>query len=127
MSLHNKRLGETGERLAETYLTAKGYQAVERNFRCRVGEIDLILRDGPTWVFTEVKTRSSSRYGAGREAVGKAKQAHLQRAALFYLKSRRLGDAPFRFDVVEIDTSQRPPQICHLIQPWASSSSKYFW
>jgi putative endonuclease len=127
MSLHNVRLGETGERLAETYLTGKGYQAVERNFRCRVGEIDLILRDGATWVFVEVKTRSSSRYGAGREAVGKVKQAHLQRAALFYLQSRRLGDVPFRFDVVEIDTSKRPPQICHLIQPWAASSSQYFW
>lgn len=126
MSLHNVRLGETGERLAESYLMAKGYQAVERNFRCRAGEIDLIFRDGATWVFVEVKTRSGSRYGAGREAVGKAKQAHLQRAAMFYLQRKRLGDVPFRFDVVEIDTSQCPPRICHLIQPWAASPSQYF-
>lgn len=127
MSLKSKRLGDQGEALAEAHLIQQGYQAVDRNFRCKVGEIDLILREGTTWVFVEVKTRSSSRYGQGREAVHAQKQRHMQAAALYYLQSKRLGDVPFRFDVVEIDASQTPPRIWHLPHALDRTASRFFW
>ena len=101
--MDNRRTGSEYEARAAEYLTAKGYRILEKNFRCRQGEIDLIARDGSYLVFVEVKYRSSLAKGAPAEAVGPLKQRRIRQTAVFYLYSRGLGlDSPCRFDVVSI-------------------------
>ncbi|MCD7908099.1 MAG: YraN family protein [Clostridium sp.] len=101
--MNNRRTGSEYEALAADYLTGRGYRVLERNFRCRQGEIDLIARDGRYLVFVEVKYRSSLSKGAPAEAVGPLKQKRIRQAAAFYLYSRGLPfDTPCRFDVVSI-------------------------
>ena len=100
----NKR--QTGSRYEETaaaFLTSKGYRVLERNFRCRQGEIDLICRHGRYLVFAEVKYRSGLSMRSPAEAVDARKQERIRRAAAFYLYSHGMGgDVPCRFDVVGI-------------------------
>lgn len=94
-------LGTAAEDLALHYLEAQGLTLVMRNFRCRTGELDLIMRDGGSLVFVEVRSRRYSRYGTPAESVTRAKQQKLLRAAAFYLQCQHL-DLPCRFDVVAI-------------------------
>jgi putative endonuclease len=93
--------GAAAEDLALRYLEAQGLTLVMRNFRCRTGELDLIMRDGGSLVFVEVRSRRYIRYGTPAESVTRAKQQKLLRAATFYLQRQRL-DLPCRFDVVAI-------------------------
>lgn len=94
--------GRKGERMAQKYLEKRGMKCLARNYRAGRHEIDLILRDGETTVFAEVKARSRSDYGTPGEAVGRAKQRFLIAAAQTYLLENGLFDRPARFDVVEI-------------------------
>lgn len=100
----NKR--ETGtrkEELAADFLTRRGVKILERNFRCRQGEIDLIGMDGQYLVFVEVKYRKTARNGMPAEAIGHIKQQRIRYTAQFYLYSRHYReDMPCRFDVVSI-------------------------
>lgn len=81
----------------------RGYTILERGFRCRQGEIDLIARDGGVLVFVEVKYRRNESLGAPAEAVNTRKQRRIREAARYYLYSRGLGEnIPCRFDVVGI-------------------------
>ena len=94
--------GTAGEDAAAAWYVARGYEVVDRNWRCRDGELDLIVRHGRTVVFCEVKARGSTRFGAPVEAVTRSKQARLRRLA-----ARWLDDAPFRpldlrFDVAAV-------------------------
>lgn len=99
--------GQQAETRAWDYLRQQGLQPVARNYRCKLGELDLIMRDGDTLVFVEVKLRSRSDYGLGSEAVDRRKQAKLIRAAQYYLQQHpQLQDQPMRFDVVSIDGPQ---------------------
>jgi len=93
--------GTAAKELARRYLEAHGLTLVARNFRCRVGELDLIMRDGEQLVFVEVRSRRHSRFGTPAESVTRIKQRRLLRAAAFYLQRQRL-DIPCRFDVVAI-------------------------
>jgi putative endonuclease len=96
-----KLLGEKGERLAEDYLKAQGYRILERNYRIRMGEIDLIARHGDCICFVEVKARAAAE--APQEAVGWHKQRKLARLAQAYLKSKfDTVDVRCRFDVVAV-------------------------
>ena len=97
-----RRLGQLGEALAADHLEALGYRVRARNFRCPLGEIDLVADEGDELVFIEVKARTSLRFGLPREAVSRAKQRKLGRAALWYCDGERLGDRSYRFDVVEV-------------------------
>lgn len=97
------RPGEAGERIAERHLRALGYGILERNFRCRGGEIDVVAQDGDVVVFVEVKERRSAAHGAGHEAVTAGKRQRIVRAAHVYAAARGLSEAPLRFDVVSID------------------------
>jgi putative endonuclease len=100
----NKRaFGGWGETIAEEYLKQSGYEIIARNYHCRVGEIDLIAKDGPVWCFIEVKTRRSLNFGYGYESVTPVKRKHLVKAAQTYLSAASLWEAPARFDVVSID------------------------
>lgn len=101
-----RALGAEGESLAAQWYEDNGYEVLERNWRRREGEIDLIVRRGKTVVFCEVKTRSSDRFGSGAEAVLPAKQRRIRRLGARWLSeltpaSGRRG-VDVRFDVVSI-------------------------
>ncbi len=102
--------GNAAEEQACRYLEAKGLTLVTRNFRCRGGELDLIMRDRGQLVFVEVRSRRHARYGTPAESVTRTKQQRLLRAAAFYLQRQRL-DLPCRFDVVAILQPEGEPQV----------------
>jgi putative endonuclease len=93
--------GEAAEQLAADYLQGRGLRLVERNFRVRGGEIDLVCRDGQTTVFVEVRLRSRSDFGGAAASITAAKQARLILAARHWLQ--RHGETPCRFDCVLLD------------------------
>ncbi|WP_243276925.1 YraN family protein [Desulfallas sp. Bu1-1] len=103
MTLQRRRLGIKGENIAADYLQGKGYRILERNFRCRLGEIDIIARHKNCLVFVEVRTKSSLRYGLPQESITPGKVDKLRRLALFYLARRPHGELNVRFDVVAVD------------------------
>lgn len=108
-------LAKEGENLAARFLERLGYAIVARNQRTRWGEVDLVARDGVTWVFVEVKTRRSERFGYGAEAVTFRKQRHLIRMAQILLTRYQAWEAPARFDVVEVTLHPgEDPTIRHL-------------
>ncbi len=102
MSLFRKKLGQEGEDRAARFLEKQGYRILERNYHAAGGELDLIALHEGELVFVEVKTRTSSAFGAPELAVNPRKQQHMVKAALVYLKSKNLHQMPCRFDVVAI-------------------------
>jgi putative endonuclease len=108
-------LGNRGERQAAAFLSKNGFRILARGVTNRFGEIDLIALDGETIVFVEVRTRRSLDAGDPAESVTLEKQAHLTRAALAYLKQKRLLELPSRFDVVAIvwPDDAKSPEIRH--------------
>lgn len=97
-----RSIGAEAERHAADYLSRRGLKLMECNFRCRGGEIDLIMRDGPVLVFVEVRARAVSRFGGAAESITAAKQARVVLAARHYL-ARHGADVPCRFDALLID------------------------
>lgn len=98
--------GNAAEQFAATFLQQKGLTPIEKNFRCAYGEIDLIMRDGKTLVFIEVRMRSNTNFGGAAMSINQSKQQKLKRAAERYLQIH--GDASCRFDVIlmqAIDTN----------------------
>lgn len=95
-------LGQRGEAAAERYLTDQGLDLVERNWRCRHGEVDLILRDGRSLVFCEVKTRRGRGFGDPLDAVTGRKLARLRRLASLYLAQSGGHAGPVRIDAIGI-------------------------
>jgi putative endonuclease len=100
--MQRKEMGDLGEALAGKILEHKGYVILDRNFRTRYGEVDLVAKEGEVLVFVEVKARSSLNYGSGAEALTKMKQQRLIRAALHYLFCRGWQNCPCRFDLLEL-------------------------
>lgn len=100
--MNNIALGIYGEKLALKYLKKQKYKILEKNFRCALGEIDIVAKDGEFLVFIEVKTRSSNAFGEPMEAVDFYKQRKLSKLAVYYQKLKRKLDVPVRFDVVDI-------------------------
>jgi putative endonuclease len=100
-------LGRWGENHAADHLAAAGYTLVERNWRCRGGEIDLIFRDGETLVFVEVKTRRGRGYGAPEEALTPHKAQKLLDLGQQYVAARGLGDVAWRVDLVAVELDER--------------------
>ena len=86
--------GKTGEGIASGFLTQNGYQILDVNYRCPIGEIDIVARERDELVFVEVKTRKSSAMGYPEQAVGTAKQKKMSQLALWYLRDKKVGDAP---------------------------------
>jgi putative endonuclease len=107
------RPGAAGESLACRHLEARGYAILERNFRCRSGELDLVARRAETTVFVEVKERGAGGHGAGHEAVTFAKRRRILRAAKIYACCRGLDEQPLRFDVICVDWVAGQPRIQH--------------
>lgn len=102
MSHGGLALGARGEGLAARWYSGNGYEVVERNWRCDIGEIDLIARRGAVLVIAEVKTRRSDRFGVPAEAVGHVKQRKLRRLAAAWLVAAATRYDEVRFDVVSI-------------------------
>ena len=97
----SRLLGRWGEEQAADYLRRQGYRIVACNWRCRLGELDIVARDRGTLCFVEVKLRGSGAIGLPREFVDSRKQSRLRAAAACYLSARAL-DVPARFDVAEV-------------------------
>jgi putative endonuclease len=102
MTDQRKILGAEGERAAESLLRRQGYRVLARNYRCPLGEIDLVALDGKTVVFVEVKTRTDESFGDPLEALSARKQRQITRVAEHYLTAHRLADREARFDVVGV-------------------------
>ena len=98
----NKTIGERGEEIACAYLKGQKFTIVERNFRCKGGELDIIARDGKTLVFVEVKARRTLSFGPPQMAVTPFKQRQISKAALTWLARKKRFGANARFDVVAI-------------------------
>lgn len=100
--MNGKKLrGDWGEALVAEYLRERGYALLASQFRCRMGEVDLIAKKNGVLCFVEVKTRTDTEHGLPREFVGPKKQQRLRRAAAEYLMRYEL-DCPVRFDVAEV-------------------------
>ena len=97
-----QKIGANGEDRALDYLQQQGLRLVERNFRCKMGEIDLIMRHDAVLVFIEVRARADDRHGGAAASITPAKQRRLIRTAQFYLQRLRTLPA-CRFDVIAID------------------------
>ena len=99
---YRKHLGAQGEDAAAKHLIKQGCTILERNYRIRSGEVDIIAKEADTLVFVEVKTRRSGRFGTPAEAVNEKKRRRICAAALQYVSENAAGDMPARFDVVEV-------------------------
>ena len=106
----NQAFGALGEKLAAKYLKQQHYKILHKNYKNKLGEIDIIARDGEEIVFVEVKTRSVSPYLGGQYAVDKRKQFHIMRAAAYFLDTKKLTLQP-RFDVLEMEIDRSTGQL----------------
>lgn len=96
--------GATCESLALAYLEQRGLTLLARNYRCKIGEIDLIMRDGSSIVFVEVRHRRSRHFGGARASISHGKMRRVARTAQVFMKHQRISfETPIRFDVVTID------------------------
>jgi len=109
--MQKKELGKKGEEKAIRFLKKRGYRLIEKNYVCKMGEMDIIAREKDTLVFIEVKTRTSMMFGPPQLAVTSSKQRQLSKIALYYLKEKRLEDVKARFDVVAILLEQQGEKI----------------
>ncbi|WP_216893360.1 YraN family protein [Nocardia alni] len=112
---HNQALGAQGEELAAQFLRTAGMEIIERNWRCRFGELDLIAREEDVTAFVEVKTRSGRGFGIPAEAVTFTKQQRIRRLALLWLDQQTGPWRRIRFDVVSVLLiREQEPVIEHL-------------
>jgi putative endonuclease len=114
MSFSRKRLGGSGESLAAAFLKRQGYLILEINYRCPLGEIDLIAQKGDVLAICEVKTRRDVEFGHPLEAITPAKQARVRRVGEYYWNFRCGGRPVLRFDALSIILTPEGPQIDHI-------------
>ncbi len=112
MALHNE-LGQRGEAIAVDFLIAKEHQILAKNYRYKHAEIDIISMSGGILVFSEVKARSTAKFGFPEEAISEKKQEKLMEAALQYMEENEVKTL-FRFDVIAIVFENGAPQIHHI-------------
>lgn len=125
--MDRRELGNWGEEQAREYLEGQGFIILEQNYRCVLGEMDLIALDGESLVFIEVKTRTSTAYGFPMESIGKRKQEKYIQMASYYAKAKGLYKAPLRFDVVEVMAARQGLlSINHIPNAFQSFSGRYF-
>ncbi len=109
--MEKKELGKKGEDLAVRFLKKRGYHIIDRNYACKMGEMDIIAREKDVLVFVEVKTRTSAIFGPPQLAVNPKKQSQMSKVALHFQKEKNLEDAKARFDVVAILLGQKGAEI----------------
>lgn len=108
-----KNLGREGEELATAFLRQKGYTILEKNYKTRFGEIDIIAKDRDVFVFIEVKTRADITFGYPFEAVNPRKREKIRKVALFFMKKLKK-EVPARFDVLSIYFEHGRQQVEHI-------------
>ena len=109
-----RALGQRGEEMATLYLQQQGYKILERNYRSRYGELDIICHKNGIIVFVEVKTRSSQRFGSPEEAITSTKIQHIKKVALIYLTGEKMAYQEIRFDVIAILMQDNKPHLNHI-------------
>jgi putative endonuclease len=107
-------VGRRGETLAVALLKKKGYSIIDRNYRCQLGEVDVVALDGKTVCFVEVKTRRSNRYDRPEMAVHKRKQQKLSKVAHWFLRDKNMQNVSVRFDVIAIQKRGDLHEVRHL-------------
>lgn len=101
--MNKKVTGNLGEKIAIDFMSKSGYKIIDKNFRSKIGEIDIIALDKNNIVFVEVKTRTSTKYGLPSEAVNSYKQSKIIKAAELYLTlNKKFKNLSIRFDVIEV-------------------------
>jgi putative endonuclease len=106
-----RHTGETGESIAVKFLKKNGYKIIEQNYRCKLGEIDIIAQDGRVLAFIEVKARRTDEFGGPKRAVTSRKQRKISMVALKYLKETEQMGKKARFDVVAIRLLPSDPDV----------------
>ena len=109
-----RQTGQQGEEIAASYLTERGYKVIARNWRAQVGELDIIVEDGDSLVFVEVRTRRGEQFGLPEESITPAKQARLIELAQTYLQETEAVTCSWRIDVVAVQLGPGLPQINHI-------------
>ncbi len=108
-------LGKVGELLAKDYLEDRGYVIIERNYRCSVGEIDIVARHGQTLCFVEVRTCSNDEFGHPLDSIGPKKQTKVRQVAGVYLSQRAPYAPEYRFDVIGVELNEAQEARLHLV------------
>lgn len=106
MSFKRIALGKRGEEIAEKFLRNKGYDVIERNYRCSIGEIDIICINDNKLVFVEVRSRSTNNYGLPEESINFTKKKKIRAVALHFLQSQNRLIKEIQFDVIAIRFSK---------------------
>ena len=111
--MKRKTTGIIGERLAADFLTKQGYEIIEKNYRCKEGEVDIISKDGDFLVFVEVRAKNNLAFGSPEESVTARKKAHLRNVAARYVETHDCLPAQWRIDFVgvELDRAGNPLRI----------------
>jgi len=119
-------LGERGEIAACGFLKEQGYEILEKNYKCKLGEIDVIAKRKERLAFIEVKTRSSVHRGMPQEAVDFKKQEKIFKLATWYLKEKKIGSAQLAFDVVSVLWDQKnAPEMRLIVDAFEKSDELY--
>ncbi|MBI4355840.1 MAG: YraN family protein [Candidatus Omnitrophica bacterium] len=117
MTSSRQDAGQAGEALAAAFVRRLGWQILERNYRTRFGEVDLIARDGRVVAFVEVRAKGSGSFGTPAESVTARKQQHLIKSALVYLRALRDPGLQPRFDLIAVALDEQgKPQRCELLK-----------
>ncbi|HHY83448.1 MAG TPA: YraN family protein [Clostridiales bacterium] len=128
MSTDRQKLGKWGEEQGSRYLESLGYHILCRNYRCRIGEVDIIAAKEGQLVFIEVKTRRTASYGSPSEAVNYRKRAKYEKAALYFIKETGQKDVSCRFDIIEVMV--HPDGTCtinHIVNAYAAGFGSYYY
>ena len=108
-------LGDRGETAACGFLKGHGYEILEKNYKCKLGEIDVIAKRRGRLAFVEIKTRTNTRFGVPQEAVDLRKQTKIFKVAQWYLKEKKIEKTPIAFDVVAVFWGEKQASEMHLI------------
>lgn len=113
---HKKALGSKGEDIAVNFLKKKGYKIIQRNYRCKYGEIDIIAKCNNVYAFIEVRTIQAENFGIPQDFITITKTDHISKSALNFIKEESLFDHTCRFDLITITFSHilREPKIEHI-------------
>ncbi len=114
MTMKRRQVGLAGEKEARNYLESKGYEIIETNYRCPLGEIDIIAREQETIVFIEVRTRTGLAFGGPEESINFKKAHQMRRLAQYYLKTISVNERPCRIDLVAVRLKKNDLNLEHL-------------
>lgn len=106
-----QKFGKFGENLAARHLKKQGYKIICKNYRTKLGEIDIIAKEDDTIVFIEVKSRRTSTFGHPKHSITLKKQQQISKTALYYLKSTKQSNVRARFDVVTVNSVNKKPDV----------------